>query len=55
MHSGNEESDFVFVGAGIMSATLAVMLKELEPTSTVEVLELLDVGAAESSNPWNNA
>ncbi|MDN3236833.1 malate dehydrogenase (quinone) [Pseudomonas sp. WAC2] len=52
---GSGESDLVFVGAGIMSATLAVMLKELDPSLNVEVLELLSSGAAESSNPWNNA
>jgi malate dehydrogenase (quinone) len=29
------------VGAGIMSATLAVMLKELDPSLTVELYEAL--------------
>lgn len=38
-----------------MSATLAVLLKELDPSLTLEVVELMDSGAAESSNPWNNA
>ena len=51
----NEAVDVVLVGAGIMSATLAVLLKELDPSLKVEVVELMDSGAAESSNPWNNA
>ncbi len=51
----NEAVDVVLVGAGIMSATLAVLLKELDPTIRLEVVELMGSGAAESSNPWNNA
>jgi len=51
----NEAVDVVLVGAGIMSATLAVLLKELDPSLSLEVVELMDSGAAESSNPWNNA
>ena len=47
--------DAVLVGAGIMSATLAVLLKELDPGITLEVVELMASGAIESSNPWNNA
>src|SRR5947208_15423889 len=49
------QPDVVMVGAGIMSATLAVFLKELEPTLTVEMFETLDGAAEESSNAWNNA
>lgn len=44
----NEAVDVVLVGAGIMSATLAVLLKELDPGITLEVVELMDSGAAES-------
>ena len=51
----NEAVDVVLVGAGIMSATLAVLLKELDPAIKLEVVELMDAGAIESSNPWNNA
>ncbi|WNW13469.1 malate dehydrogenase (quinone) [Pseudomonas sp. DTU_2021_1001937_2_SI_NGA_ILE_001] len=51
----NEAVDVVLVGAGIMSATLGVLLKELDPSLKLEVVELMDSGAAESSNPWNNA
>lgn len=45
----------MFVGAGIMSATLAVLLKELQPDLKMEVFESLDAIAEESSNAWNNA
>lgn len=47
----NESVDVVLVGAGIMSATTAVLLKELDPTLKLEVVEAMDSGAAESSNP----
>ena len=51
----NTEPDVVLIGAGIMSATLGVLLKELQPDLTIEVFERLDVAAAESSDAWNNA
>jgi malate dehydrogenase (quinone) len=47
--------DIVLVGAGIMSATLAVILKELDPSLTIEIYEVLGSEAQESSNAWNNA
>jgi malate dehydrogenase (quinone) len=47
--------DVVLVGAGIMSATLGFLLKELDPTLTIEIYERLDVVAGESSDAWNNA
>ena len=47
--------DVLLVGAGIMSATLAVLLKELDPSLKLEIAELRSSGAIESSNPWNNA
>src|ERR1700720_4306568 len=47
--------DVVLVGAGIMSVTLAVILKELDPTLKIEIYEVLGSGAQESSNAWNNA
>jgi len=50
-----ERTDVVLVGGGIMSATLGVFLKELEPTWNIVLLERLDKAAQESSNPWNNA
>lgn len=48
-------TDVVLVGGGIMSATLGVLLKELEPSWEITILERLDDVALESSNPWNNA
>ena len=49
------EPDVILVGAGIMSATLAVCLKELEPALSIELFETLEGPAEESSNAWNNA
>ena len=48
-------ADVVLVGAGIMSATLAVILKELDPKLKIEIHEVLGSEAQESSNAWNNA
>ena len=45
----------VLVGAGIMSATLGVLLKELVPEITIDIFERLDKAAQESSDAWNNA
>ena len=53
-HAGSN-TDVVLIGAGIMSATLGVMLKELQPDLTIHVIERLDTVAAESSDAWNNA
>lgn len=53
--SSTTERDVVLIGAGIMSATLGVLLKELQPDLTIEIFERLDVAAAESSDAWNNA
>jgi malate dehydrogenase (quinone) len=48
-------SDVVLIGAGIMSATLGLILKELQPDLKIDIYERLDVAAAESSDAWNNA
>src|SRR5438045_4879154 len=53
--SAATKSDVLLVGAGIMSATLAVLLKELDPDLNVEIYEVLGSEAQESSNAWNNA
>ena len=47
--------DIVLVGGGIMSATLAAMLKEVQPDTTLAIFEMLDAPAEESSNALNNA
>lgn len=52
---GKTDADVILIGAGIMSATLGVLLKELEPNLSIEIYERLDIAAAESSDAWNNA
>jgi malate dehydrogenase (quinone) len=47
--------DIVLIGAGIMSATLGVFLKELEPSLEIAMFETLADCALESSEAWNNA
>ena len=49
------ETDIVLVGGGIMSATLAALLKELQPEMRVEIFEMLEGPALESSGALNNA
>lgn len=51
----NSNPDVVLIGAGIMSATLGLLLKELQPDITIAIYERLDEVAAESSDAWNNA
>lgn len=47
--------DVALVGGGIMSATLGVLLKRLQPDWHFQLFERLDRVAAESSEAWNNA
>ena len=47
--------DVVLVGAGIVSATLAVILRELDSGLKIALYEVLGSEAQESSNAWNNA
>ena len=47
--------DVVLVGAGTMSATLGVLLRALDPTLNILMVESLDGPALESSDAWNNA
>jgi malate dehydrogenase (quinone) len=49
------QTDVVLVGAGIMSATLAALIRLVEPDWSITLIERLDGAAAESSDPWNNA
>lgn len=51
----NQPKHFVLIGAGIMSATLGVLLKELHPHCHISIYERLDQIAAESSDAMNNA
>lgn len=47
--------DVVLVGGGIMSATLGVLLKQLQPDWSIQIVERLGGVALESSDPWSNA
>ncbi|NNH75014.1 malate dehydrogenase (quinone) [Nocardia uniformis] len=47
--------DVVLVGGGIMSATLGILLKHLEPSWSIAVYERLPELAAEASAAWHNA
>ena len=47
--------DLILVGGGIMSATLAVLLRQANPYLKMIVLERLKAVSLESSNAWNNA
>jgi malate dehydrogenase (quinone) len=51
----SSEPDVVLIGAGIMSSTVGVFLKELEPSFSITVFETLHDAALESSEAWNNA
>lgn len=48
-------TDVIMIGAGIMSATLGTMLKELDPDMDMTLFEKLNQPGEESSNEWNNA
>ncbi len=49
------KTDIVLIGAGIMSATLGVFLKKLNPHLSISIYERMDAVALESSDAWNNA
>lgn len=47
--------DVLLVGAGAMSTTLGVLLKQLDPSLTITMVERLDHVAEESTDAMNNA
>lgn len=55
MSNRQSETDVILIGAGIMSATLGTLLKELAPDWRITVFEKLATEGEESSNEWNNA
>lgn len=55
MKSAEYKTDVLLIGAGIMSATLGMMIHELLPQLNITIYERLDKVAAESSDAWNNA
>lgn len=55
MSNSETKTDVILIGAGIMSATLGTLLKELVPEWDIKVFEKLENAGEESSNEWNNA
>lgn len=47
--------DVVLIGGGVMSATLGLLLRRLQPEWSIRVYERLPGLAEESSEAWNNA
>ena len=50
-----KKADVVLVGAGVMSAILGTLIKELEPEWNIVIVEKLGAAGMESTDPWNNA
>ncbi|WP_066072555.1 malate:quinone oxidoreductase [Neobacillus soli] len=55
MSNVQNKTDVILIGAGVMSATLGSLLKELVPEWEIKVFEKLVNAGEESSNEWNNA
>src|SRR5699024_10627228 len=55
MSNYESKTDVILIGAGIMSATLGTLLKELIPEWNIQVFEKLDKPGEESSHELNNA
>ncbi|PWK14939.1 malate:quinone oxidoreductase [Tumebacillus permanentifrigoris] len=55
MSNIQRKTDVILIGAGVMSATLGALLKELAPEWEIKVFEKLANAGEESSNEWNNA
>lgn len=51
----NKEYDLICAGGGIMSATLALMLKLIDPEKKIIIFERLEKVSQESTKAWNNA
>ena len=50
-----DNPDVVLIGSGIMSATLGAVLKNLQPDLKIQLYEVTEELAQESSNGWHNA
>jgi len=55
MKNKPEEYDVVLIGAGIMSATLATILKKIQPNWTIKIVERGQYCGTESTMTFNNA
>ncbi len=51
----SEKYDFALIGAGIMSATLAALMRIANPKAKIIIFERLKDVGLESSDAWNNA
>ena len=50
-----KSADVLLVGAGAMSTTLGMLLKQLDPSMKIVMVERLEKVAHESTDGWNNA
>ncbi|MDB6078025.1 MAG: mqo [Akkermansiaceae bacterium] len=50
-----QNPDVILIGTGVMSANLGALLKKLQPELSIQVYEVTEDWAQESSNGWNNA
>ena len=50
-----QKVDVLLVGGGAMSATLGTLLRRLDPSLKITLVERLDHVAHESTDGWNNA
>jgi malate dehydrogenase (quinone) len=55
MSRSGTDTDVILIGGGIMSATLGIILKELDASLRITIYEKLPQVAEESSDGWNNA
>lgn len=55
MKAAATHADVVLVGGGVMSATLAILLNQLDPKLHIVMVERLANVAHESTDGWNNA
>ncbi len=51
----NQKVDVLLVGSGVMSATLATLLSELDSSLNIMMVERQSGAATESTDAWNNA
>lgn len=49
------KTDVLLIGSGIMSSTLGVLLKRLQPEMSIQLFEVSPEPAREASHGWNNA
>jgi malate dehydrogenase (quinone) len=50
-----ENPDVILIGSGVMSANLGALLKRLQPGLSIQLYEVTEELAQESSHGWNNA